>query len=60
MNAADLSERVINRLFAQAESIEARLLTFLSDPANLDTPHGRRILELLALARERMEADASG
>lgn len=54
MDIQALADKIIQQL--SAETLEGRLLAFLSDPANLDTPAGRRVLELLDIARQRQAA----
>jgi hypothetical protein len=52
-----LARRVLDRIREPSEaSIVDRLHAFLSDPANPHTPNGRRILELLEIARQRKVA----
>lgn len=55
MDIQSLADKIIQRL--NADTLEHRVMVFLSDPANLDTPNGRRVLELLELARQRQAAN---
>jgi hypothetical protein len=51
-----LAQRTLARLIdSEAEKVR-RLDAFLSNPANHTTPIGRRILELLEIARQRKAA----
>jgi hypothetical protein len=56
MNADTIARRVLARLAGKEAALVDRLAAFLSDPANHQTPHGRRVLELLEIARQRKAA----
>lgn len=54
MDIQSLADKIIQQL--NAETLEGRLLVFLSDPKKVDSPAGRRVLELLDIASQRQAA----